>query len=312
MVILCAIGAELLAAYGEDTGRLAGVAFSLVFFGTLYGAPALFAREVVRRLGWGWPSMLLVFGALGVVQACLIDQSMFSVDYFGYRGWEQTREATLIPALGISAYNAYNFVFGHVIYSFGAPVALVEAWRPARAHRPWLGRTGMVVVLVAYLGTAALILTDAGSRTGNAAQLIASALIALLLILLAVAVGRRTHHRPAGQHQIPVLVVLAAAFALAMVGNLGGETWTGFAIGVATMVIAAVGLLLVSRRTAWSIRHCAAVGLGFLLARGLLAFTYFPLLGDVAPGPKYAHNVVMLLVVLVSGALALRKTSDRV
>ena len=306
VVILCAIGAELLAAYRDDTGHPAGVAFSVVFFGALYGAPALLAREVVRRCGWGWPSLLLLFGALGVAQACLIDQSMFSADYFGYRGWEQTREATLIPPLGVSAYNAYNFIFGHVIYSFGAPVALVEAWRPTRAHRPWLSRTGIVVALVVYLGTAALILIDPGSRTGNVAQLIASALVVLGLTGLAVVIGRRPRRHAGNDRQIPVPIVLAAAFALAMVSNLGGETWAGFAIGVATMTIAGGGLLLASRRTAWSIRHCAAVGLGFLLARGLLAFTYFPLLGEVAPGPKYAHNTVMLLAVLIAGAYALR------
>jgi hypothetical protein len=43
------------------------------------------------------------------------------------------------------------------------------------------------------------------------------------------------------------------------------------------------------------------------LARGLLAFTYFPLAGDVAPGPKYAHNVLMLVLVLGAGWLALRR-----
>ena len=50
VVILCAIGAELLAAYRDDTGHPAGVAFSVVFFGALYGAPALF---LVTALGCG-------------------------------------------------------------------------------------------------------------------------------------------------------------------------------------------------------------------------------------------------------------------
>ena len=138
LLVLCGVGAELLSAYSDTTGDPGGVAFSLVFFAALYGAPALLVRELARRRGWGWPSMLLAFAALGVAQACLIDQSMFSVDYQAYEGWEETRAATLVPGLGISAFNAFNFVVGHMIFSFAAPVALVEAWHPERAHEPWL------------------------------------------------------------------------------------------------------------------------------------------------------------------------------
>ncbi|MFT4166165.1 MAG: hypothetical protein QM650_13075 [Microlunatus sp.] len=310
LVVLCAVGAELLAAYGGETGDPAGVAFSIVFFGALYGAPALLARDVVRRRGWGWPSLLLVFAALGVTQACLIDQSMFSTDYLGYQGWEESREATLVPALRISAYNAYNFVLGHVIYSFGAPVALAEAWAPDRSRQPWLGPVGTVVALVVYLGAAALVLLDPESRTGSLPQLVVSAVIVVGLLVAAALVGRRAAPPVVtDRRRMPVLVVLVATLVVALASNLGGETWTGFVIGIAVMVATGTALWLVSRRTVWSIRHRAVAGLGFLLARGLLAFTYFPLLGEVAAGPKYAHNVVMLLVVLVAGTLALRKTS---
>ena len=47
VLILAPIGAELLTAYGESTGDPGAVAFSLVFFAALYGAPALLARELV-------------------------------------------------------------------------------------------------------------------------------------------------------------------------------------------------------------------------------------------------------------------------
>jgi hypothetical protein len=87
---LSAIGAELLAAYGDSTGDPGGVAFALVFFAALYGAPVLLARDLVRRRGWGWPSLLLLCAALGVTQACLIDQSLFSADYQGYEVGRKT------------------------------------------------------------------------------------------------------------------------------------------------------------------------------------------------------------------------------
>lgn len=313
VLVLCAVGAELLAAYGENTGDPGQIAFALVFFGALYGAPALLARELVRRRGWGWPSMLLLFGALGVAQACLIDQSLFSVDYQGYDGWEQSRQATLIPALGISAFSALNFVVGHVIYSFGAPVAIVEAWRPHRAHQPWLGTVGIVFAAAAYLATAAMIISDPESRSGSPVQLMISGLLIVSLILSASLLGRRRRARsapPSGPlRTLPLWLVTVGVLVLIMVGSLAEETWIGFWQGLSATLVVGTAVLILSRRTEWSIRHTAAVGVAFLLVRGGLAFTYFPLLGEVAAVPKYAHNVVMILIVLGAGWIALRPRS---
>ena len=52
MLMLCAVGAELLAAYGENTGDPAGVAFALVIFAALYGAPALLVRELAKLVSY--------------------------------------------------------------------------------------------------------------------------------------------------------------------------------------------------------------------------------------------------------------------
>lgn len=311
LLILCGLGAELLTAYSETTGDIGGIAFSLVFFAGLYGAPALLARDLARRLGWRWPSLLLLFAALGTAQACLIDQSLFSEDYQGYEGWEATRQATLIPGVGFSAVNAYNFITGHVIFSFGAPVAVTEAWSPARARTPWLGPIGTVIAALAYLGTAVVILSDPESRSADGPQLIGSALVLSAFVLAAVLIGRRRVNgsatRSAGDgRRVPLWATLLITLAVALLTGMQDENWTGLAVGLGALMIFAVGLALISARSEWTIRHCAAVGLGFLLSRGVLAFTYFPLAGDVAPIPKYSHNVAMLIIVLIAGWLALR------
>lgn len=308
MLVLCGIGAELLAAYGDSTGDPGGIAFALIFFGALYGAPALLAREVARRLGWGWPSLLLVFAALGTAQAGLIDQSLFSADYGGYEGWEENREPTLISSIGLSGYNAYSFIVGHVIFSFAAPVALAEAWVPARARKPWLGPIGISFAAIAYAVAAALIVTDPESRSGSQAQLLATAGVVGALVLLAVIVGRRRRvvGPGAGAPGVSIWLVLGVTLALALVPDLMPATWLGVIVAVISTATVAVLILLAARTRAWTIRHTAAVGAAFLLERGLLAFTYFPLIGDVGPGPKYAHNVVMFLVILLATWLALR------
>lgn len=305
---LCAIGAELLAAYDDSTGSPAGIAFALVFFAGLYGAPALLASELVRRFGWGWPSLVLLFAALGTAQACLIDQSMFATDYRGLEGWEAGREGTLIPALGISASNAYNFIVGHVIYSFAAPVALAEAWVPRRAREPWLGPVGLVIAAVAYLGTATMVVSDPESHSGSPAQLMVAGALVVVFVAAAALLGRRRLPvEKTTTRRVPVWAVLAISLVAGLVPDLAGiDTWSGLSVGLAAIGLLTVGILVASRASDWSLQHAAAVGLGFLLARGGMAFTYFPLIGHVDPFPKYAHNTVMLLIVLAAGAMALR------
>lgn len=302
LAALCALGAELLAAYGANTGNVLAVLFALVFFMGLYGAPALLAREVVRRAGWGWPSLLLLFLALGIAQACLIDQSLFAEDYQGYAGWAESRQSTFIPALSISAFNAYSFILGHVIYSFGAPVAIAEAWRPQRAAKPWLGLFGLNIATAAWLGTALLIVLDPESRNASTPQLITSIVLVLACIAAAWRVGRRNeprHRAQPGNAAPSVRRVFGVTFTLVVVGTFAEENWAGFALGTATTALVAAFAWWGAGRPGWGLRHAAAVGIAYLLSRGLFAFTYFPLAGEVEAVPKYAHNVVMLAVVLV-------------
>jgi hypothetical protein len=157
--------------------------------------------------------------ALGVAQCCVIDQSLFSAAYQGYDGWLEAREATWAPWLGTSAYNAANSVLGHVIFSFAAPIAVAEAWRPARADRAWLNAWGIAAALVCYLGAAVMIFGDAQSRSASPLQLMASAgVIGGLLGAAAWHGGRsaatsapRVRNRPIGVRTVAVVAVAVGA-----------------------------------------------------------------------------------------------------
>ena len=56
----------------------------VLFLGPMYGGAALLIREVTRRTGRGWPTILLLAAAFGVLQAALVDQSLFSPVYDRY------------------------------------------------------------------------------------------------------------------------------------------------------------------------------------------------------------------------------------
>ena len=307
---LSAIGAELLAAYAENTGDIGAILFALIFFMALYGAPALLAREIVRRAGWGWPSLLLLTLGLAIGQACIIDQSLFAEEYEGYEGWVASQQSTLIPFLSISASNAFNFILGHVIFSFGAPIAIAEAWRPHRAEKSWLGPIGIMVALAAYLGAALMIMSDPESQSASATQLVASIILVATSVASAWLIGK--HHVlmesvRSGRIQIHPIVVFGVIFVLDIASNFAGEDWVGFALGLAIYGLIGALIWWGARQSGWwGMHHIAAVGFAFLVARGALAFTYFPLAGEVEAIPKYAHNIVMMATVLLAGWFALR------
>jgi hypothetical protein len=308
LLVLSGIGAELLAAYNDSTGNPGRLLWAVIFFAGLYGAPALLIRELARRNGWGWPSLIMLAFALAILQPAVIDQSLFSTDYGSIESWNRALQGTFIEPLGISATNALNFVPGHVIYSFCAPIAIAEAWRPRTAHTPWLGLPGIALAAVAYVLTAVLILSDPESHSASAAQLAASVAAAGLCVGAAVIVGRRRRDRPPARKAPGLPATVVGSFFLVSAASAVPETWTGAAI--TTVVLAAGAALLghLGRSPGWSVRHAAAVATGALLSRGVFAFFYFPLIGNVSAVPKYAHNVVMLAAVGVAAWLALRRS----
>src|SRR3954470_10607100 len=63
----------------------------------MYGAGALFVREVARRSGRGWPAIILLGLAYGVIEEGLATQSLFNPHYLGLR----LLDYGFIPAWGI-------------------------------------------------------------------------------------------------------------------------------------------------------------------------------------------------------------------
>jgi hypothetical protein len=306
LLVLSAIGAELLAAYDDTTGRPGELLFVVVFFAALYGAPALLIRELARRMGWGWPSIIMLAIALGILQPGVIDQALFSSDYRDIETWDQSLRATYIGPLGFSATNAVNFVLGHVIYSFCAPIAVAEAWRPATTRTPWLGLRGIAVAAVLYLLAAVLVAQGPESHSASAMQLAGSLAAAGLCIGAAVGLGRRRHGERQARRAPRLSVTLAGSFLLLVAATWVPETWTGVAVTTTVLAAGAALLAHASRSVDWSARHAAAVATGALLSRGVLAFSYYPVVGETSAVRKYAHNVTMLAIVVVLGWLALR------
>lgn len=311
LIVLSPLYAESLSSYDNTTGKPLELLFGLLFLGPLYGCPALLMRESARRLGLGWPGILLMAAAFGILQAAVIDQSIFNSAYRDIEYWDEGRLPTLVPALDLAPAMALSFVIGHVIWSFGAPIAIIESLAGRRALTPWLRKRWLALPAVLYLAAAWLINKDTrdnesdlatpaqwGTSLGVAVALVALALMAALMGKPRVSAGRR----PAASWV--VLLSLGTSTGFLMLP----QTWPGFLGSVAVLAAVAFVLAWAGRSVRWAQRHVLAVAAGPVISMALLAFLITPL-GDIPPAQKYAHNAVFLVGSLALLAWAWRRAS---
>ncbi|WP_090593269.1 hypothetical protein [Auraticoccus monumenti] len=293
LLVLSPVSAEYLIGYGPSTGRPLELLAGLLLLVPLYGTVAVLIREVARRTGRGWPTVLLLSAAAGVVQAGLVDQSVF-IREFGPDdpAWATEPHRTVVPVLGIDAATTLNYVGGHVVWSFAAPVAVVEACAPRLARHRWLGPVGVVVLVLLWALAAALIWSDTAAGGGaTAGQLAGAGAVAVLLVLAALLI------RPGGTRVaggVPSWWVVAGVF-VAVWGayHLLPATWLGTGINLVVTAVAGVLLLRWSGRTGWRWQHVLAVAGSALVVRAALSFVVEPL-GGVDGPVKYVVNAVTL------------------
>jgi hypothetical protein len=308
LMILSPMCAEYLIGYDTSTGDPRALAEGLLILGPLYGAPALLIRELARRFGVRWPGIIALAAALGILQAGVIDQSLFSESYRQIDYWDEMTRPTWIGPLGFAASAALNFLVGHAIWSFCIPIALVEGLCPALAARPWLRLPGLIVTTLLYLGAAALVLTDhleTEADHASTTQIAGSLVVVALLVAVAFTLGRRQPPKRDAAVPKPLTVgVLGLVAALAF--NFTSESWLGVAFGLAVLAVSAIAIVHFSRSGRWDGRHVVALATGALLARAILGFVVEPL-GDVPPMAKYAHNVGFFLGAALLGAWAVSR-----
>ncbi len=314
LLVLAPMCAEYVTGYDDSTGDPFVLAVSLLIFSPLYGAPALLIRETARRLDVRWPGILALAAAFGVLQAGVIDQSMFSEGYRDIPYWEEMVRPTYVAPLGLAAYTTLSFVAGHAIWSFGVPIALTEALSPRLSRTPWLRTPGLVTAAALYLAAAAIVLRD-HLRTehdhATAAQIGGSLAVVALLVLVALtsaAIRRRRPEPPAPSGGTPPrpVVVAAGGLVAGLAFNFLPSTWAGVAAGLAVIALCAAVAGRLSRSAGWTGRHVAALAAGALTARVAVGFLVVPL-GEVAPVAKYAHNVAFLAGAVLLGVLATRR-----
>ena len=246
----------------------------------MYGGAALLIREVTRRTGRGWSTIVVLALAFGVFEEALLTQSLFNPDYAG----AHLLVAGFVPALGIAIPWTIFVLTLHTVWSISTPVALVEESTSGRRTRPWLGTPGLVVTALLFVaGSIITFVTsyDMGNHfLASPVQLGVSAAIVVVLVVIALRLPRVVTV-PNDQGRVPrpwlIFGVTVVAGVLFMEGgNL--PIWLGVAVVVLTLAGMAAIILRWSARTGWGRWHRYGLAAGALLTYSWHAFISHPVI----------------------------------
>jgi hypothetical protein len=279
----------------------------LLLMAPMYGGGALLIREVTRRSGRGWPTMLLLSAAYALIEEGFATQSLFNPNFLAFHflryAW--------IPALGIGAWWTMLALNVHVFWSMGASIALVEGLFPSRARTPWLGRLGFGVATALFAaGVASNTAVSLRQYHFHASvmQFAVTALLCVVSIAAAFLLPKPAPREQPGWAPSPwiagaVAFVLGAAFLF----TPPQLNWGAFAWIVAIDLFFLVALGVVSRRRAWTPLHTLSLAAGAAVFYGVHAFTGKP----VIPSPEWvtrSGNAIFLGLAIGLIVIAARRT----
>lgn len=276
--------------------------WAMPFLAPMYGGGALLVRELTRRTGRGWPTIILLAAAYGVLQPGVLDQSLFNPSYQGH----DFQSAAPIAALGISAVSALTFIGGHAIWSISVPIAIVETLVPDRRTTPWLGNIGLTVTILVFLLGSTLIFFDQQETEqflASASQLTGA--IAVTVALIGCAFAIRPRPRPKSDRPAPNRVLVGAvAFVASSLYWSKPENWLGVTLGLVLIIVMTVVITRWSRRAGWGAAHQLALACGALGTYAWGGFILLSLEGDASSVNLIGQTILVLgavAILLVAG-----------
>jgi hypothetical protein len=280
---------------------------ALIMLAPMYGGGALLIRELTRRSGRGWPTMLLLGCAYALFEEGFSTQSLFNPNFLGMH----LLAPAWIPALGIGAWWTVLMLNVHPLWSMGVSIALAEGLFPSRATTPWLGKIGL---------SAAALLMVAGAAGGgfysyrhshfraSPAQFAVTAVLCILLAIAAFLLPRPAPRSTSGMIPSPWLTA-SAAFLLGVVIFLTPPPfgWAAVAIMLAADLIALIFVWVASSRSGWTPLHTLSLAAGGAVFYGVHAFIGHPVVRS-SRWIVRSGNALFLLLAVALIVIAVRRT----
>ncbi|MGH9561885.1 MAG: hypothetical protein ACRD3S_10565 [Terracidiphilus sp.] len=284
----------------------------LIVIAPMYGGGALLIRELVRRTGRGWPTILLLAMAYAIVEEAFTTQSLFNANYMNLN--LGLLKPAFIPAFGIGGWWTLWMLMVHAIWSISTPIALIEACVPQRARTPWTGHIGLAALSIVFLFGAVigtLINYKMNHFMASRAQFGWAAVAVVLLIVAAFSIPARRQGTKEGEAP-SAWVVGGVSLMLASAAMLVPPNWGWGA--VATLLALVVSMLLITawwmRKGSLTIRHQLAMGAGAALTYGWHAFLMKPVVGTADTTYRVGNGILLAGVIILVAFAAIRSNPE--
>lgn len=286
-----------------------GVLFILA---PLYGGGALVIREVVRRTGRGWATILALALAYGVLEEAFITETLFNPNYLGLN--LHLLDHAFIPALGIGAWWTVFVLTLHTVWSISISIGLAEALVPDRAKAPWLGRAGLafagvLFAIAAIAVTRFSILQDQNHFAASIPQFVTAGIVCAAIVISAFRLPNSYRLSSPGIPPRPWVIGVAALLA-GSIFLLVPSRWGWWSVAAyLTLDLSFIATIAVwSSRRGWDGRHRLALSGGAAFAYAWHAFLQTPAVGPAGTIDRVG-NVVFALAATLLLVVATRKVS---
>lgn len=288
----------------------------LLFLAPFYGGGAILIREITRRAGRGWPTIITLALAYGIFEEAFTTQTLFNPDYLGLH--LHLLEHAFIPALGISAWWTIFVLTLHTVWSITVPIAIMESLVPRRVHTPWLKGLGLGIVTVLFVLDACMmtvhaIQSDSHHYMASRTQFIVSAVCCIAVAVAAFLLPRRDKERRPGNPPSPWItgaLSLAGCSIFLVVPPKWG--WGAVAIYIALDLAIIGATLLWSRLEGWNGLHILSLAGGAALAYAWHAFIQQPVTGKADAAMRIGNAVLALGTILLLYAGARRTSATQI
>jgi hypothetical protein len=251
--------------------------FPLLLLCLLYGSGAILIRELALRWRKGWPSIVMLGAAYGIVEEGLMVKSFFDPQWVDigplgvYGRW-----------VGVNWVWSLGLTIFHTVWSIAIPILLVTLMFPRRAKEPWIGRRMFRALAVLLVADVVLGFTALTPYRPPAIPY----LMAILAVIVLHAVARRMPAAFRKSHPLDAAVDKSRSLAFFAAGLAGAvaffillwavpNTKVGPLGDMALMLLLVVTVWLILRRgssaSRWDARYQLAVASGALAFLILLA-----------------------------------------
>ena len=247
---------------------------TFLFFGwidlLMYGGGAVIIRELVRRWGKGWPSILALGVAYGIAEEGLAIRSFFNPNWGGAVGL-----AGYGYVGGINWFWATEMAVYHSVVSITLPILLVSVAYRSRRAQAWIPGGSLARVAIGFVASILVCWAILPYAIGGAALFGCVAAMAVCYVVARRLPARvswpvgwgSSGARPAPKPTTVLrlsLAVTTLSFVLVFARGFGLPFGVASVLLVTIVLAMAAWLLRASAGIGWSDRHSVAVPLGVM------------------------------------------------